>query len=308
MGENKLEARLAALRAFIDENGWSVVNEKAIAHGQQVEVTDGISRIPVNIFATGKILVQGKPGTLQSILKTWSGQQLSQEEAAQQGLRAETVPPIRGIARIGSDESGKGDYFGPLVVGAVFVDAQSEQRLLNLGVRDSKLLRDKAIANLAQEIKQCCRGWLVTYRPERYNRLYSEIGNLNRLLAQAHAHAITMLCKRVECQLAVVDQFADRELVEREMERQGCMLKVEQRPRAEDDIAVAAASIVARAEFVKQLTGLEQEFGFTLPKGASNPEIVSTGQAIVSKYGVEALSRLAKLHFKTSESILQQVL
>src|SRR5439155_6004909 len=125
-----------------------------------------------------------------------------------QSLRA-TPDKVTGIARIGSDESGKGDYFGPLVVAAVYVNKQTEAQLLALGVRDSKLLPDNIILAQAEEIKQICRGQgrVLPYRPERYNELYTETAKLNLLLAKAHAQAIDDVQKRVSCHLGIVDQF-----------------------------------------------------------------------------------------------------
>ncbi len=276
------------------------------------------------MFTTGKALVQGKPSELQTAIKAWVYEQevassvwaadlpaptQRSTDTGQYELQLPRATPnkVTGIARIGSDESGKGDYFGPLVVAAVYVDEQTEAQLLALGVRDSKLLPDNIILAQAEEIKQIYRGQgtVLSYPPERYNELYKEMANLNLLLAKAHAQVITSVQRKVACNLAIVDQFGDESLVRNALAKLGCNITVEQRPHAEDDIAVATASVIARAEFVRTIQELSTSVGIHLPKGASDPKIVTIGRAIVAKYGQSALAKVAKLHFKTTEVILQ---
>ncbi len=212
------------------------------------------------------------------------------------------------VAHIGTDEAGKGDYFGPLVVAGVHVDEHTAPQLLAAGVRDSKLLPDTTLLPLAEEVKTICRGQghVVTDHPEHYNQLYKETSNLNLLLAKAHAQVIAHLQKRVGSTLALVDQFGDASLVPTLLQNLGCRILLEQRTHAEDDIAVAAASIVARAEFVQHIAGLSKQFDLVIPKGASSPEIVTVGREIVARAGQEALGKVAKLHFKTMQTILRQ--
>lgn len=294
MDEAKLQSNVHAFREFVHSKGWTIVSEKEIAYGYQVVVTDGVTRIPVDFFSSGKALIQGKPGALQNELKTWW-----------QERNASSIKNATGRARIGLDESGKGDYFGPLVIGAVYVDAQTEPRLIALGVRDSKLLPDNRILALAEEIKAICPCSGVAIEPKRYNELYSKIHNLNLLLARAHAHALESLLEKVSCDLAIADQFGNETLLLNALKEKGRKIKLEQRPRAEEDTAVAAASILARAKFVQHMEQLSQWVGKTLPKGASDPSIVTIGREIVAKYGQSILAEVAKLHFKTTEIILQ---
>src|SRR5690349_16258489 len=176
MDEAKLQSNVRAFREFVHSKGWRIESEKEIAYGYQLVVTDGITRIPASFFLSGKALIQGKPGTLQDDLKTW-----------RQERNATSTTNATGIARIGLDESGKGDYSGPLVIGAVYVDEQTEPRLIALGVRDSKLLYDNRIIALADEIKAICPCSGVAIEPKRYNEVYNKIRNLNLLLARAHA-------------------------------------------------------------------------------------------------------------------------
>jgi ribonuclease HIII len=322
MGGVNLQAMVEVFRQFVQKNGWSIVAEKEIQGGHQLTVTDGATNVPVALYRTGKVLVQGKPGAFQSELKVWAygsstpPQMVNNNVPSQSPLMDVSVTPshsvpskpqMTGSARIGSDESGKGDYFGPLVVAAVYVDKQTEAQLLALNVRDSKQLTDSTILSLADEIKTICRGhgMVRTYLPERYNQLYQQTSNLNLLLADAHAQVITTLQKKAPSDLAIVDQFGDEALVREALIRAGCKIVVEQRHRAEDDTAVAAASIIARAEFVCQMAALSVMVGFDLPKGASNPRIVEIGREIVASGGLDTLRKVAKLHFKITTAILQ---
>ena len=164
------------------------------------------------------------------------------------------------------------------------------------------------ILSLADEIKRLCSPrhvHILSYQPTQYNQLYQEVQNLNLLLANAHAQTIQALREATGCQFALVDQFGDAFVVPNILQEMGCQITIEQRVRAEGDVAVAAASIVARAEFVKQLAELSQMVGITLPKGASDPHIVLVGREIVMQAGQETLGKVAKLHFKTTQTILQ---
>ncbi len=129
---------------------------------------------------------------------------------------------------------------------------------------------------------------------------------MNLLLARAHAQAIESVLKKVSCSLAIVDQFGNESLVRDALVERGIQITLEQRTHAEDDTAVAAASIVARAEFVRQIEQLSHQVGKTLPKGAWDPNIVKIGREIVAKGGQSELAKVAKLHFKTTETILQK--
>src|SRR5579859_7835148 len=219
MEENKLQSSIDALRALVHERGWRIIDEKAIQWGYQLTVSDGNAKIPVDLFTTGRALVQGKDSSLRSELQAWwNGRQpLSARSAAStttQSALIETpavssLASFAGTARIGCDESGKGDYFGPLVIAAVYVDSQSETRLHNLGVRDSKTLTDTRMLTMSEEIKKLCPHSVVPVEPTRYNELYAKTGNLNRLLAWGHAWTLEQLLEKSPCKLAIIDQFGD---------------------------------------------------------------------------------------------------
>lgn len=312
------QAAIDSLRRLIQSKGWTIAGEQPLQYdGYQITISDGITTNPVDFFPSGKILIQGKAGALQNALLAWREQYspLSSPKQAQESpqlaLEGMQLPQPEGIARmftgqprIGLDEAGKGDYFGPLVVGAVYVDEQTEAKLQSLGVRDSKLLSDSRIVQLAEEIKKLCPYEVVTIGAKRYNELYDEMQNLNVLLARGHAFALEQMLEKVPGQLAIADQFGDESYLRAALMEKGRRIRLEQRHRAEEDIAVAAASILARAEFVRQMDLLSSKLGITLPKGASDPAIISVGREIVAKYGRNTLAKVAKLHFKTTAAIL----
>ena len=208
------------------------------------------------------------------------------------------------IERIGIDESGKGDYFGPLVIAAVFVDATTQGELKLMDVRDSKKLSDGRILEMTPDIKTICPHSVIAIGPQKYNELYAKIKNLNQLLAWGHAKALENLLEQgINCERAISDQFGDERLILNALQEKGRRILLEQRTKAESDLAVAAASILARAEFLLRLKRLSAEVGTTLPKGAS-PAVGLAAKMIIKKHGRERLGSVAKLHFKTTQSIL----
>lgn len=209
-----------------------------------------------------------------------------------------------GIDRIGIDESGKGDYFGPLVIAAVFVDATTQGELALMQVRDSKKVSDGRVLELAPDIKTICPHSIIAIGPQKYNELYAKIKNLNRLLAWGHAKALENLLERgVVCERAISDQFGDERLILNALQEKGRKIFLEQRTKAESDLAVAAASVLARAEFLIRLRRLSDEVGTTLPKGASQA-VELAAKMIIKKHGRERLDSVAKLHFKTTQAVL----
>ena len=211
--------------------------------------------------------------------------------------------PHTSIERIGIDESGKGDYLGPLVIAAVFVDATTQSELTLMNVRDSKKISDGRILDIAPDIRLICPRSIIAIGPQRYNELYEKIRNLNCLLAWGHAKALETLLEKVSCGRAIADQFGNEQLILDALQKKGRTVTLEQRHKAESDLAVAAASILARAEFLFRLRYLSDEIGTMLPKGAS-PAVELAGRMIVKKHGEERLGSVAKLHFRTTQAVL----
>jgi ribonuclease HIII len=205
---------------------------------------------------------------------------------------------------IGTDESGKGDYFGPLVVAGFFLPDGQAEVLTELGVKDCKKLSDRRVLDLAAELKKGYIHSVVAIGPERYNELYRRLKNLNRLLAWGHARVIENILEKVNCQEALTDQFGDEKFVLQALLKKGKKINLVQKVRAESDLAVAAASILARAEFLWRLRELSLKIGFELPKGAS-PQVEEVASKLVKESGPDLLEQIAKCHFKTTARVLK---
>lgn len=192
------------------------------------------------------------------------------------------------------------------MIAAVFVTPLTEPDLRLMQVRDSKRISDGRILELAPDIRQVCRHSIVAIGPERYNELYGKIRNLNRLLAWGHARALENLLEQVDCNLAIADQFGDERFITNALLEKGKHVQLVQMPRAEVDLAVAAASILARAEFLIRLKRLSDEIGTSLPKGASR-SVELAARMVLKKHGRERLGTVAKMHFKTTQAVLTAV-
>lgn len=290
---------------------------------------NGQERLAVKQYNNGKFQVQGSAGELfKTLLErivplyklhytnatlTVEGElTVAENPVAPRATSTESslgVPPIP-LPHIGTDESGKGDYFGPMVVAGVLVDPTTKEKLKSLGVRDSKLLSDKRCRELASQIRTICgpRCEEVEISPDRYNKLYEEFRhegqNLNHLLAWGHARAIESLLDRFPCSHAVADQFGDEKYILSRLMEKGRQLNLKQITKGERYIAVAAASILARDKFLTRMDKLSQDYGVEIPKGASDT-VINAARDIVNRKGPEELRKVAKLHHKTTEKILE---
>ena len=204
------------------------------------------------------------------------------------------------------DESGKGDFFGPLVISGVYVDRGIARKLLDAGVVDSKKIgSDARIRTLADSIRKSSLGLAETVLigPAKYNELYEKFGNLNKLLGWGHARVIeNLLEKKPDCPRSVSDQFADASVIERSLLRHGRNIGIEQRVRAESDIAAAAASILAREAFINWLERRGKELGLRLERGVS-ANVKEAAKKLVEAKGPPALREVAKVHFRTAHQI-----
>jgi len=205
---------------------------------------------------------------------------------------------------IGTDEVGKGDYFGPLVVAGVLITGKEQMaKLQSIGVRDSKNLTDNAVRELATQIREIVRCEEIIISPSSYNELYSDFKNLNKLLGWGHAKVIENLLQHSDCNYAISDQFGDESYIKDALKVKGRKILLEQRPKAEDHSAVAAASIVARDAFLNYHQKMCTQLGIDLPKGSSDPSVKQCAEAIVKKHGFDSLGNYVKLHFRTTSTL-----
>ncbi|HEY4414802.1 MAG TPA: ribonuclease HIII [Verrucomicrobiae bacterium] len=257
----------------------------------------------VVFYESGKLVVQGK-GTQEFVEFL-----LEPEILKQVKLGYETVlNPELLLPRFGVDESGKGDFFGPLCIAGVYVNEAVINAWKDLGVRDSKnISSDKRISELAEKIRHTpgCVVDTVVMGNEAYNRLYTKMRSVNAMLAWGHARVIeNLMGKRYQMNplpvRAISDQFAaSKSVIEKALMTAGREIELVQRHKAEEDVAVAAASILARDEFVKGLAKLEQQFQMKFPKGAS-AAVDAAAKEFVATRGAEELAKVSKLHFRTA--------
>jgi len=217
--------------------------------------------------------------------------------------------------RIGVDESGKGDFFGPLVIAACYVAPEHLAELED--VRESKKINDARAMQLSAKIRKACPHSIVAIGPEKYNELWEQIRNVNKMLAWGHARAIENVLEMLPNRelsagappnenreiVVISDQFADPRAVQKRLFELGRKVRLVSKVRAEEDIAVASASVLARAEFLRRLQNLSKQWGIEFPKGAG-PLTITVAKNFVSLHGIGQLKQVAKIHFKTTKQIV----
>ena len=291
------------------------IEQKDVNYGIQLKVKNGTDTVSLTIYngAKGmKFVWGGREVPFKEVCRqALSLQGVQPEEAAAasgpSGILLENVPNFDGLWA-GSDESGKGDFIGPLVVAAVVIDEAAAREFKALGIRDSKELDDRKIHELAAKIQEKARSVAVlVMKPHGYNMRIAELKKqkqtLNDLLASGHIHALAQALKAVpQCHFALVDQFMRKDTIPKALAAAYEGLKVYQKPRAERDMAVAAASILARESFVSVMKELSRKAGFDLPKGGGN-QATKAAKRLATEKGREALADFVKLHFKNMERV-----
>ena len=260
------------------------------------------NNLSVAVYEKGpKVLVQGK-GVEEFVQFELEPKILGEAKLGYEEVHSpEMFEPHFGV-----DESGKGDFFGPLVVAGVYVDRGIARKLVDAGVQDSKRIgSDARIRALGETIRKSTAGLIETVLigPERYNELYQKFGNLNKLLGWGHARVIeNLLAKKSDCPRALSDQFADARVIEQSLLQHGRKIDIEQRTKAESDVAVAAASILAREAFINWLERRGRELGLRLERGVS-ATVKEAAKKLVEINGPQVLRGLAKVHFRTAHEI-----
>lgn len=289
-------SQVATLRQLLEERGYEFQTKPYCLYAASRP------KLNVLVYEKGpKVVIQGKE-TAEFVTNLLEPMVLGSAELGYE----EVNHPEMFAPHLGVDESGKGDFFGPLVIAGVYVNADVARRLRELGAVDSKRIgSDERIAKLAAEIRRV-PGLLwevISIHPERYNELYSKFGNLNRLLAWGHAKVIENLLTRVpDCPRAISDQFANPKVLQNALQERGRTIELVQRTKAESDPAVAAASILAREAFVTWLKSNGTRWGMTFFKGVSD-SVKQAARELVGKEGTTVLPIVAKLHFRTAEEI-----
>ncbi len=264
---------------------------KALAYAVFSAKGEGVS---CALYNSGKCVVQGK-GTEQFVAHYLPNHAVALEAPLR--LEAEFTQTV-----IGSDESGKGDYFGPLVTAAVACGPEHAVLLEDVLVTDSKKMSAGAIRQSAAGIRETLDYAIVVINPERYNQLYAKIGNLNKLLAWCHGTAIEEVLEKRDVGMLVVDKFCDERTLLAGFKPKAKTKQLVLRPKAESNPAVGAASILASDAFTRGLEKLGRDNNLKLPKGAGSP-VEAAARRLLQSQGREVLSRVAKMHFRTTEKI-----
>jgi ribonuclease HIII len=303
----KLADTYRNIKIILESESFTVSNYEDISYGIQFSVSFNDWSGVIRIYLNKKGVIKNDYSQLKN--GEYASKVIAIIEQKQKPLKEIKGNLGIGFPIIGTDESGKGDYFGPLVSAGVYVNEQSATDLIAIGVKDSKTLSDSKNIELAQKVAEICKGHysVIEISPEKYNDLYEQFKkekkNLNTLLAWGHAKAIEELLSKIECNIAIADQFADERFILGKLQERGKKIKLIQMHKAEQNIAVAAASILARARFLEKLSKLSSEYKVDLPKGASQL-VVETARKIIDTYGRETLRKVAKIHFKTTKEVI----
>jgi ribonuclease HIII len=294
-----------ALRLLLDEEGVEITGSKPIDHGTQYDLARGGETAKLNVYHTGKVSTGGRASGLRDLLDSWRTSQTGASGARTPARPAGARPVLDGTPRLGIDEAGKGDYFGPLVVAGVRITGSARAKeLQKIGVKDSKEIGVFGVRRISERILESAgpeNVRIVSLSPGEYEARRGAAGNVNRLLGELDAGIIGELANEVE--VVVVDEYA-RSARDHLQPFVPGGVRLEVRPRAEDDAAVAAASIVARARQLEELERLSEGVGFRLPLGATH--VVDAGRRIVRESGEDALEKVAKTHFATTRRVLEQ--
>jgi ribonuclease HIII len=290
------DGQMELLGAILKQKGWQPMEVAYTRFAYKG------SDCNVSAYTSGKVVIAGK-GTEDFVRFTLESEVTQKVKLGYDDvLHPDWYEPHAGL-----DESGKGDFFGPVIAATVIADTESIQAWVKAGVRDSKAIAESKILELDRlicstpgaTVKTCFCGM------PKYNELMSKPGaNLNRLLAWQHATALSQALTNRWVPRGLLDQFTEQPLVQRELTRKGVKnFDLAMRTKAEEDPVVAAASVVARAEFVRQMRGLSERFGDKLQKGAS-AKVKEQAAEIIRKFGVRALGDFAKLHFRTAYEVV----
>jgi ribonuclease HIII len=292
-------AQADKLRSCLEERGYDFETKPHALFSARKD------KLNVTVYQKGpKVLVQGK-GTEDFIRFILEPEVLGEARLGYE----EVHDPDNFEPHFGIDESGKGDFFGPLVIAGVYTDAVIARHLMAAGIMDSKRVTSAArIRQLAAAIRATpgCISEVVSIGPERYNEMYASFRNLNHLLAWGHARVIEKLAAaRPDCPRALSDQFANPHILARAINSRRLGIRLEQRTKGESDTAVAAASILARERFIDWMDKASDTCGVKLPLGAS-PDVVEAGRVFIARHGGDSLGKVGKLHFRTSGLVLGQ--
>lgn len=302
------QALQSAVKRILDQtekSGFTLIDETEIPYGIKLIFARSESEIPLNLYYSAKkgisAVIGGKQeNSLRTILQNILNLAINNERTAHNWE-----------VWIGTDESGKGDLFGPLVVCGFVMFRKDRETLLRMGIKDSKLLSDSRIRELVTEIQAKFRGRyeILSLTPLKYNQLYRQFRTqgkkLNELLAWMHGRIILNLANRFPVEGSVIDKFAGESTIRsslRDLELKELMV-IERAEKC--DLAVATASILARNFFLEKMRDLNQKFGIDFIRGSGEPAKMIL-HTFISRIGKDRLPEVAKTHFKPVDLLLEE--
>ncbi len=304
--DKHIDEYLSHLLPELAQRGITISSQREIPYGLQMRLERDALASTLNLYYSLK----------KGVSQVLSGKESPLKKELEKLIGGKAEAPVGDFHTwerwIGSDECGKGDYFGSLVVAAFAMDDEMVEDVRALGVLDSKRLRDSQVKTIAHGLYERYpeRITCIVIKPLRYNEIMADMQsrkkNLNDLLAWQHGTAILELLERIPLvQGILADQFSVQKKVIQFLRTKEVKIPIEERPRAESDFAVAAASVIARYQFLQSRQTMDRHYGMTFPLG-SGKNVLQPAKDFADKYGWDRMAEVAKLHFVTSRSIRPQ--
>ena len=266
----------------------------------------------ITVYKSGKVMFQGSGATREAsrwgeVKEISSNSSTATDSNKIIKTKGDILPEkFAALSVLGSDETGTGDYFGPITVAAVYVPKDKIELIYELGVKDSKMLTDQIMLKIAPDIMAVCPHSILTLRNDRYNAIQAKGYSQGKIKAMLHNQALKHVLTKIEPEkpeYILIDQFAERKIYynhiknEKEIVRENVLFST----KAEQlHVAVAAASILARYAFLKEMDKLSNSVGMNLQKGASG-KVDEMAARIWLKHGEETLKSISKWHFANTE-------
>ena len=288
-----MEKYIKDMCAFIAAEGYLCEKTVDIPYGKQIYVSDGIKTHLIRVYQNkkGKITLDNSPVKSEALKKLLMDFNCSDED------RILLRPPL-----IGSDEAGKGDYIGPLTVAAVYADEKMYDSLITCGVKDSKKLTDDKIEKLQSDIIRICPFYsIIEIGNARFNEIYEKTPNINVLLTWAHAKAIKNVLGQIPCTNVLTDKFSFEGRLENALKDEN--INLVQKPKGEQNAAVAAASILARYTYMHKLKLMSEKYGVNFCAGAGE-NADNAAREFVKKHGGNKLAEICKISYKNTQKVI----
>ena len=301
--QKKAQSEVENITKKIENKGFSTTSPIKKLYNYEIIVNSNKEQAKLLVFF-GKM---GIKNVIQANSESKISNELNKIVFGETFFEAEQKNEIKFNEYIGTDESGKGDYFGPLVIAAVYTDEKTTLKLVDAGVKDSKLITDSNIKVIEFKIKNIIGDnfEIIQINPEKYNKLYESFKNLNKIMGWAHSKAIENLVQRINCKNVISDKFGNEKLIKDELSKKNIVLNLYQTPKAERYTAVAAASILARAKVVDWFNIKSREVGFQIPKGGGSLVDIAA-KRVLDQFDDNYLMKMIKFHFKNSKSIFKK--